>query len=341
MFKVFAALFWALPTISHAEDMRFDFACIGNAVESCYIVAKGTIVRDTPQRFTAFLENEPWEGNKLLLESPGGSLGAGVKLGKLFRDQNLHTIVGDGTTVLARTDLPGPATCESACAYAFVGGRTRSLEQGSQLGFHRFYITGSTIDGAAAQSLSGILISHLVSMGVDARVFSLASTMGEDEMYYVSPQEAETFDLVTPYGYENFFMEPYGNGVVAASKRKTQTGAYDLVEQMTAFCRKGEARLLFHAPQHGLKQATPEDLILTHDGKRTTVPAKNVKIRVTDDGAYLEARLSKAHAKAVTSATKLGTAFRFPRVVGGSYGAYFDLSDMDRKMLSAAFQLCL
>lgn len=335
------ALLLALPLTAEAEEMHFDFACLGNAVEGCYVIAKGQIVADTPQKFTAFMQRESPEGNKVLLESHGGSLAAGVTLGRMFRAREMHTVVGNGAPVIAREGFPDPAICASACAYAFLGGQTRTLPQGSQLGFHRFFIPGTRIDEASAQSLSGELISYIVAMGVDARVFSLASTKGEDEMHYVSPEEAEAYELITPYGYQAFFLEPYGKGVVAASKRKTRTEAYDLVVQMTAFCKKGEAKLLFHAPQHGLDHAQPEELILTHDGQRTVVPASRSKIRVTKDGAYIETRLSPAQASSVANATKLGTAYRFPRVVGGSYGAYFELSDMDRSMLSAAFRLCL
>lgn len=341
MLKFLLASLLTLPFSARAQEMTFSSACIGNAVEGCYIIAKGQITADTPARFNDFMLDTLPEGNKVLLESPGGSLAAGVRLGRMFRAREMHTVVGEGTPVTNREGFPGPAICNSACAYAFLGGRTRTLQQGSTLGFHRFYLPGATIDGDSAQFMSGELITYIVAMGVDARVFSLASTKGEDEMHKVTEAEAEAYDLVTPYGFHDFFLEPYGNGVVAASKRKTQTGAYDLVEQMTAYCKKGEARLLFHAPQHGLNQATAKDLILTHDGKRTVVDASRTRIRLTDAGAYIETRLTTSQAAVVTKATKLGTAYRFPRVVGGSYGTAFTLSEMDRKMLSAAFRLCL
>lgn len=342
MFKTLAAaMCLSLPTFAQASDMTFELECAGNAVESCYVIAQGTITKDTPKRFSEFWGTGQIDGNQILLNSPGGSLSAGVALGRVFRSLNLNTVVGNGDAVRNRTGLPGPATCQSACAYAFVGGNNRHLTEGSKLGFHRFFIKGQTMDGHSAQSVSGGLIRYLIEMNVDARVFSLASTAGEGEMYFVPAEEAEEYDLVTPHGYQDFFLEPYGNGVVAASVRKTKTDPYDLVQQVTAFCKKGKAKLLFYAPQHGLSQSDPVDMIVNTDTKNLTVAAKNVKIRASKQQAYLEVSLPKDIANAISGAKTLATGFRFSRAEGGSYSTHFELSDMDRKMLSAAFRLCL
>lgn len=188
--RLAALLLLTLPFSAKAQEMTFESACLGNAVEGCYVIAKGQIVADTPRKFTDFMQDNSPDGNKVLLESPGGSLAAGVRLGRMFRAREMHTVVGEGTPVKNREGFPGPAICNSACAYAFLGGKTRTLQKGSSLGFHRFFIPNKKMDGDEAQSLSGELITYIVSMGVDARIFSLASTKGEEQMYKVSEDEA-------------------------------------------------------------------------------------------------------------------------------------------------------
>ena len=82
-------------------------------------------------------------------------------------------------------------------------------------------------------------------------------------------------------------------------------------------------------------------MIVNTDTKNLTVAAKNVKIRASKQQAYLEVSLPKDIANAISGAKTLATGFRFSRAEGGSYSTHFELSDMDRKMLSAAFRLCL
>lgn len=59
----------------------------------------------------------------VVLESWGGSTNAAMAMGQKILDLSLATEVQHG--------------CESACAYAFLGGRPRTLVAGGQLGFHR------------------------------------------------------------------------------------------------------------------------------------------------------------------------------------------------------------
>lgn len=341
MKRIFMALVAALwPLGASAEPMSFEFHCTGNAVEACFIYAKGEIVSDTDKVFERFLKSDIIEGNQIVLHSQGGNLGAGVRLGRLIRDAKLTTLVGEpqprpGTKDLL--DFPTAGTCASACAYAFLGGTTRRLLEGSKLGFHQFYLGARGASGSA-QQVSGVLVSYLVEMGVDPRVFTKASTEGAQSMYWVPLDEAEVFDLITPFGYEDFFLEPYGKGVVAASKRKTPPGPYDAVYQITAFCRGGEPKLLFTAT---IAPEPSADFDLTLDGGNRIIPAKAVKTRKTDTAGYLEVSLSRKDADALVSARQVTTGFHYARAYGGYYGTRLELTDMDRKMLEAAFRLCL
>lgn len=324
-----------------AAPMRFDFTCFGNAVESCFVYAEGEIGPDTDRAFAAFLESNTVEGNQIVLHSSGGNLGAGIRLGRLIREAGLTTIIGEAKRVegsLSGYAWPTAGICVSACAYAFLGGTTRRMREGSELGFHRFYL-GMQGASSSAQRVSGQVVSYLVEMGVDPRIFAKASSEGADSMYWVPLEEAEDYDLITPFGYDDFFLEPYGNGVVAASKRKTPPGPYDNVYQVTAYCRGDVPRLLFTATF--APEFAAEFDITIDSGERRITPAARVLTRRTDAAGYLEVSLSRADAAALEKATRVKTGFGYGRAAGGRYGTRLDLSDIDRKMLAVAFRFCL
>lgn len=339
-----ALLLFALLLIApvlRAEPMRFDFACLGNAVESCFVYAEGEIVPETDSAFRAFLDRGEMEGNQIILHSQGGNLGAGVRLGRMIREAGLTAIVGKAERVdgslFGASDWPSNGTCASACAYAFLGGATRVLTKGSRLGFHRFYM-GVAGASESAQQVSGQLVSYLVEMGVDPRIFARASAEGADSMYWVPLDEAEAYDLVTPYGYEDFFLEPYGKGVVAAAKRKTPPGPYDNVYQVTAYCRGGIPKLLFTATY---VPDFPAAFTLTVDGASRETDQANVSVRNAEGAGYLEVTLSRGDADRIIQTTDVRTGFRYSRAAGGSYETRLTLSEMDRNMLAAAFRFCL
>lgn len=342
-----------------AEPMRFEGMCFGNHVEKCFIVARGEITPQTPEAFREFLETPDsdgmprFEGNQIVLNSPGGSLAAGMELGRMIREHDLFSFVGNpepdenGSWLSEDNNLydyPTAGTCESACAYAFLGGKRRHLIGDSKLGFHRFYVgPGAAISINAeealsqAQQISGQLISYLVEMDVDARVFTNASREGSRSMYWAKGQQARELGLVTDSGYGSFFLEPYGNGVVAAAKRHSPPGPYDLVYQVTAYCREGVPKLLFTADF-----APPDSAAfgLSTDSYEATIPATDVTTRGGEEAGYLDVTLDRRSVAAITSAHELQTSFGYGRASGGFFETRLRLSDMDRKMLDAAFRLC-
>jgi hypothetical protein len=70
----------------------------------------------------------------VILDSPGGLLVEGLRLGKFFHDARIATLVA-----------AGGIGCHSACSLAFLGGRDavtgkrqRAMMSGAKLGFHQF-----------------------------------------------------------------------------------------------------------------------------------------------------------------------------------------------------------
>ena len=75
---------------------------------------------------------------KVILNSDGGLLDDGYKLGEIFRDEKVKTIIADDTL------------CASSCAVAFLGGYYRSVATKGQVLFHAPYRAIMGFDGKKA-----------------------------------------------------------------------------------------------------------------------------------------------------------------------------------------------
>lgn len=343
-----ALLATALPVTARSET-EIHYGCIGNAWEACFWLMEGDIEPGLTERFRAAY-GEGADGNKLFLDSPGGNLGEAIKLGRLVRELNLNTRIGgsggfprnpDGSLRIAGGDFPADGRCESACAYVFMGGLERFLNDGTKLGLHRFHAPGQSIDAGSAQVISGQLISYMVEMGIDARLFVLAADQDQNSMYYVTRQDALDYDLITEEGFGPFFLEPYGKGVVAAARRLDPPSAYDSATQITFFCRGGEPQAMIRAQGGWLEplDARPE-LEVTLDGADLSGQGR-AQIRSDDTSDYITATLSPAAAKALANARDARLVFPFARASGWGCGAVLSLSDMDRAMIKSAFTHCI
>jgi hypothetical protein len=219
--------------------------------ECAFIQASGEIEDGTPQAFERFLGSAPdYVPKRIRLNSPGGSLQAGIRLGEIFRARGFTTEVGsDKVDPEGRPDFGGraslrtPGVCASACAYAFFGGIERVLDEGSKLGVHRFYsenalaqpaekiFTGHDLDDT--QKITAALALYLVNMGVDARVVALAATAGPDEVYWINLEDARDLRVTyEPRAWKPWRLEPYRGGAIAISETNDGT------KRMVASCTR-------------------------------------------------------------------------------------------------------
>lgn len=347
---------WTLhATQAAAETMRFRDECIGNAVEGCYIVAEGKIDSETPERFQTFLKDEHLDGFKILLNSTGGSLTAGLELGRLIRAAGLQSLVGRWKAEGSFGDVVNDASCLSACAYSFLGGETRDLPKGNKIGFHQFFLSGQndlfkteaarSMAIAGSQKVSALLISYIVEMGVDARIFSRATEAARDEIFFPSREQLTEYELVTREGFAPFILEPYASGIIAASKRLDVPRAYDVVTQLTAYCKNGGARFLLSAPQHGL--STGMDFFdagmrfLPDSLGSVLLSEKDVRIWSSPQSGFVELSFTADQIARLYAAEKVSVFLTTARAAGGTYSAVVTLGDMDKEMLKAAYRFCI
>jgi len=233
---LFAA--FVASSVAVAAPMHFEWGGSNGRCDICgpFIQATGDITPQTPADFQHFLRSKPFEAGILRLHSEGGDLAAGLALGALIRQAGLSTEIG--------ADMPNkewprssrqrmservPGLCASACAYAFLGGVERTIEEGSRIGFHRFYtpeavdqptvrqFTGHDLD-STQRAMAGLLL-YTIEMGVDARLVALATHASASDMRWLTLAEANDLKVAfQPGAWKPWQIEAYKESVEAISE---------------------------------------------------------------------------------------------------------------------------
>jgi hypothetical protein len=314
--RVYFALFGILIA-APVHTMTFRSAGNGGNCAGCaWIAADGELTPDTPKQFVKCLAEDniikdlgdnakSWP---IYLNSPGGDLISGIKLGEVIRARGFSTAVGRSVPSVGADhfeELTG-GKCASACAYAFFGGIDRAAKSG-EIGVHQFYNDAaindpsgklfSAIDMSVNQLISALLIDYAFRMGVDPRVVSIASSTLPGEMHFFSEKELWELKINwSPSSFEPWAIEPYGSGVVAYSKTR------DKKETATFFCRRDRIpRLLITAPifsSNGGASRLQEAIDLLAEGSLEAMgmklPKEAASVRLVNGAAVLEIRISRS-----------------------------------------------
>lgn len=150
---------------------------------------RGAIAPGDAARISEALRAAP--PDRVAFDSPGGSVSDALDIGRTLRDLGTATVVEEG------------AVCLSACPYAFVGGPTRTVADGGRIGVHQHSFGESTVLPAflATEDIQrgqAEVLAHLDAMGVDLRIMGPALATPPDEIYVLSPEELEDWQVVSP-----------------------------------------------------------------------------------------------------------------------------------------------
>jgi len=138
-------------------------SCQNSSQHEDHIEMSGPINPDTPfiiERLLKRIEDSPNRcldstGNRfaipIYMNSGGGYMEDGYKLGNLFRDEQV------------KTRLVGTAECYSSCATAFLGGYYRRMTEGGKLMSHAPYSYSSRYDISCARK-DDRLLSYMKKM---------------------------------------------------------------------------------------------------------------------------------------------------------------------------------
>jgi hypothetical protein len=115
-------------------------------------------------------------------DSPGGNLVAGIEIGKAIRLKDFATAV------------PASATCASACAIAWLGGRQRMMGANACIGFHAAFLVQ---DGKAETTGVGnaLVGAYLNQLGLPERAVVYITVSPSESVNWLDRDKAEAVGI--------------------------------------------------------------------------------------------------------------------------------------------------
>ena len=151
----------------------------------------GTIAPGDAERLEEFLLARPAPPELVYLNSPGGSVGDALAIGRQLRGLEVET------------RMFGTDICLSACPYILAAGVVRSVEEGAMVGVHQhFFGENRALPAFLAvediQRGQGEVMGYLDEMDVDTRIMRPALLTPPDEIYLLTAGELAEYRLA-PY----------------------------------------------------------------------------------------------------------------------------------------------
>ncbi|MBV6658722.1 MAG: hypothetical protein KI785_13235 [Devosiaceae bacterium] len=192
-------------TQSQLDEQPMRFSLVDNDLDcaSCrYVRAVGDIKDFTAAQFRQFVRRYDLAETALtvVLDSPGGDVIAGLRLGREIRRYGFSTQVG-----LAQRQPTGgyrlrPGDCASACTFSFLGGVKRYAEDGV-IGVHRFFPANLEPDRRVImrpgdEAVAAMIKVYAVDMGVNGHFIDLSLDVPPADLRYLSNAELRELAVV-------------------------------------------------------------------------------------------------------------------------------------------------
>jgi hypothetical protein len=211
-----------------------------------WIAAEGAIDRDAPLRLRALLNRLGERKLPIYFHSPGGSVDAGMAIGRLMRERRITAGVGrtiprgcdpvrdqeaqcDALKRMGRELLSELRTartlCNSSCVYALIGAAVREVAAGARIGVHEIAVGRYDERGQPApvdrKSLSPEQLKQLQAeevrlaryvgeMGMDKALFEAAAQIRHERIRYLSLDEIARFGIDRREFHESRWMVDEG-----------------------------------------------------------------------------------------------------------------------------------
>jgi hypothetical protein len=196
-----------------------------------WIAAEGTIDENAPRRLRDLLNRLGQRKLPIFFHSPGGSVGAGLTIGRLMRERRMTAGVGRtiprgcdplqeheaACDTLKRTgrellsELRTARTlCNSSCVYALIGAAVREVGAGARIGVHEIAVSRYDERGLPVpldrktlsqdqltqlQAAEVRLARYIEEMGIDKALFEAAAQIGRERVRYLSLNEIARFGI--------------------------------------------------------------------------------------------------------------------------------------------------
>lgn len=228
----------------------------GNSGGSEWIAAEGEIENESAYQLEAYLkENGFSDGHEICLNSPGGDLAGGMRLGDFIRDHGMNTSIGSTVPDGFGHWKKNGGVCASAASFAFIGGNQRHVVEG-HLGVHQFYRLSAIAEPKKKmfnaehlsddQHMNAKLIEFTINMGVDPRFVSTGGSTVPKKMHYFDEDELIEYRIRwEPKKYEPWKLVPHNGGLVARTTSQDRSEWAELSSVHEGYLRLRLCRDLF------------------------------------------------------------------------------------------------
>lgn len=181
----------AEPSMSFSFQ-REDYSKYGLGLYQV-IHANGAITDGSYDRLKMFVaENNIAPGAQIYLNSRSGNRLEGMRLGRLIRSYGLMTHIGN-------TSAKEAGNCISACAFAYLGGTYRFMNESSNYGVHSFYRSqGEDQEFTLEQSkdIAKRMTDYMREMGVNTKLFKYMDNSTKSEIVLIDKPTLQSLSVV-------------------------------------------------------------------------------------------------------------------------------------------------
>lgn len=200
LFRLFAAVVLSLITMpAAAMEIMIRVDTPGDPLPNrLHIAMSGEIVAGDAEKLRSALamyDQISFREIVVYLDSPGGSLVAGLEMARVLKGRS--EIVSTRVESTERTF----AECASACVFVFAGGDLRYLAETGRIGVHQFFISNPDITSDMAlsvgQSLSSDIVRLFDSQGIATDFFEEMAYTPSTGIKWVDRRKLEDWRVVT------------------------------------------------------------------------------------------------------------------------------------------------
>ncbi len=172
------------PDGALSKPMTFELVSGGR------LMATGTITPGIFEAFSAEVTKRSDYIKTVVLNSPGGSVGDALAMGKLIREKKFATEVENGKY------------CASSCPLVFVGGVERRAGEKAAIGVHQVFAMAGDVSAVKdgmneAQRVSARCQRYLGDMGVNLQMWVHAMETPKEKLFVFKPDELKSLNIVT------------------------------------------------------------------------------------------------------------------------------------------------
>jgi hypothetical protein len=207
-----------------------------------WIAAEGMILKDSPQRLRDLLKRLGQRKLPIFFHSPGGSVEAGMAIGRLMRERRMTAGVGrtipHGCDPLQEREAACDALkrsgrellselrtartlCNSSCVYALIGAAVREVGAGARIGVHQIAVGRYDERGLPVpidkrnlsqdqlgqlRTAEDRLARYVAEMGIDKALFEAAAQIQHERVRYLSLNEIARFGIDRREFHESRWM---------------------------------------------------------------------------------------------------------------------------------------